>query len=323
MIAFTAHALPVLWAAAVISYVALIRRLRPRYRSALTLAVLGLSWIVLQIVSTLITVINDSAWTAERIARLLGLDQVWLFGPLYIIILAGLLLVWICWFQHLTERLQLVRLVSGIPFQLWFLHSLGLLLIPDKILPPGSNSAFTFIPQRMTLIVGVMTCALLSKVEPTRPLKFLSVMAAAAFFLLLYVDTRRLNSVEDRVNALLSTLPQNRRVVGPLCLPQSRVNALLHTIDRACIGNCYSFANYEPSSLHFRIRATKPNGIVLHQRSDIVSIETGKFSPAPDQLPIYVLRSTVNFENLYLKASTGDEIETSACAPDYVSNAKH
>ena len=41
-----------------------------------------------------------------------------------------------------------------------------------------------------------------------------------------------------------------------------RVPFIYHSIDRACIGHCFSFANYEASSLQFRVRALAGNSIV-------------------------------------------------------------
>jgi len=34
------------------------------------------------------------------------------------------------------------------------------------------------------------------------------------------------------------------------------VQFIAHSVDRACIGHCFSYSNYEPSSGQFRVRAS-------------------------------------------------------------------
>jgi len=38
---------------------------------------------------------------------------------------------------------------------------------------------------------------------------------------------------------------------------------MTHMIDRACIGHCFSYGNYEPSSAAFRVRSTGQNEFVI------------------------------------------------------------
>jgi hypothetical protein len=60
-------------------------------------------------------------------------------------------------------------------------------------------------------------------------------------------------------------------------------------IDRACMGRCYSFANYEPSTRQFRVRAMADNPFVVRTYSDSWALQTGAYLVKPADLPIYAV----------------------------------
>src|SRR5689334_6332569 len=75
-------------------------------------------------------------------------------------------------------------------------------------------------------------------------------LAVAALLLhlgFLYRDGAILNRYEDRMTAAVAGLKDARVVIG-LNDPSIRANPFTHMIDRACLGVCYSFGNYEPST---------------------------------------------------------------------------
>jgi hypothetical protein len=68
--------------------------------------------------------------------------------------------------------------------------------------------------------------------------------------------------------------------------PELRVNALAHMVDRACLGRCYSYANYEPSTSQFRVRVTGPSPIILARYEDSWLAQSGLYVLKPADLPI-------------------------------------
>jgi hypothetical protein len=60
-----------------------------------------------------------------------------------------------------------------------------------------------------------------------------------------------------------------------------------HTVDRACIGYCFSYGNYEPSSLQFRVRARAGNPFVLANFNDASATERGEYVVQPKDLPVF------------------------------------
>jgi len=114
----------------------------------------------------------------------------------------------------------------------------------------------------MSLPVGIMICAILAAAI-LRPWQRRAMAGLALlFFAFLYTDEGALNDFEDQLDETVAQLPQGHRVVLSVDAPGLQVNALTHMIDRACIGRCWSYANYEPSSGQFRIRVAGPTSIV-------------------------------------------------------------
>ena len=85
----------------------------------------------------------------------------------------------------------------------------------------------------------------------------------------------------------VARLQPGQRVVSVVDDPDLRVNALTHMIDRVCLGRCYSYANYEPSTAQFRVRATAANPFVVFRYRDSVAIQGGKYVVKPEDLPLY------------------------------------
>ena len=110
----------------------------------------------------------------------------------------------------------------------------------------------------------------------------------AAFFLFLLHDERAFNAFEDRIGQVVATLPPGQRVLLGLDDDSlTRVNALTHMIDRECIGRCYSYANYEPSTWQFRVRAIAPNPYVASDYRDSFMMQNGQYKVKPSDLPLY------------------------------------
>jgi hypothetical protein len=82
------------------------------------------------------------------------------------------------------------------------------------------------------------------------------------FFAFLFSDVRAINGLEQKLDALVSSLPPNQRVIGEVRYPPNSGFDESMLIDRACIGRCFSFANYEAATEQFRVHAIPGNSIV-------------------------------------------------------------
>jgi hypothetical protein len=283
LLAYTAHALPVLWTAGLMIYAWMARRLSPQARSRLMAAGLLLMVAVRVAVSRSLL----SEWSLQQISLATGADQVWVFDGKYYFILAGLLLIWGSLFLELIRGRSRREVVSGIPFQLSVLSAAAVFILPTTVALPGFNHALVFIGERMSLGVGICICAMLAMAQARPQQRYGLILLAAVYFLFLFRDERVLNGFEDRMDGIVAQVPPGQRVVSPIIDPGLRVNALAHMVDRACMGRCFSYANYEPSTAQFRIRAVEVNPVVAEQYNDAWELQTGRHIVKDRELPLF------------------------------------
>ena len=167
------------------------------------------------------------------------------------------------------------------------LTAAAMVVIPNSILIPGYNHQLAYVAERMSLPLGVLICAMLASL-PVRLVHTAALGAVAmVFFGFLYADESRLNEFEDQVDRVVMQLPAWQRVVLSVGDSGLQVNALTHMIDRACIGRCWSYANYEPASAQFRIRVIGKTGIVADTDADANGLQNGAYVVKPNDLPMY------------------------------------
>jgi hypothetical protein len=283
ILAYLAHALPVAWLVGLAAYLMVAGRLSSKGR----VYVIAGSLLAMVILHAALAGTMVTNWSASQITLTTGLDQVWVFDSKYYAVLVGLLLVWCSLFLNLIHLSNARQVVSSLPFHLCVLSAAAVFVLPTMVLFPAFNHALVYIAERMSLGVGVCVCALLACARPRRFERGALVVVALLFFGFLYRDERALNSFEDRMQDTVSALPAGQRVISAIDDPGLRVNALTHMIDRVCIGHCYSYANYEPTTAQFRIRAEAPNPYVAYTYEDSWLMQVGAYVVQERDVPLY------------------------------------
>jgi hypothetical protein len=283
--AWLAHPFPVLWAAGTAAYIAVADRFRSRRRFLLLMLALA----VLLDVRYILTHRYSYSWSWRQFLFATGAAQINLFGSKYLLLYACLLFLWLLLLWKLLKRTGLAEVAATLPFQLWLLNVAAVSLIPDNVMFPQFGLALGFITDRLSLGSAVMLCAVLAAAPITKMEKAALASVAILFFALLYADDRQLNQWEDRISSAIASLPPHQRVINPLPSHSLQSFCFHHDLDRACIGHCFSYANYEPSSRQFRIRAGRGNGIVMDDYSDVFAVENGTYVVQSQDTPVYVL----------------------------------
>jgi len=219
-----------------------------------------------------------------------GADQLVLYGPRYQIAEYGLLA-----FAVLAIALDLFlrRKESGvweqyaIPAQFYALALLSVWILPGGVQVTAESTAASLLTERFTTISVALACCVLGAMHPKRWHVVATGAIAALFFTFLYQDTGRVNRLEQQVVELVSKLPPNQRVMGTILPPDDSRVLIQHILDRACIGRCFSYGNYEPSSEDFRVRAAEGNPYVLTDFDLAASTESGDYEVQPQDLPAY------------------------------------
>jgi hypothetical protein len=109
------------------------------------------------------------------------------------------------------------------------------------------------------------------------------------FFGFLYRDEKILNAIEDRMDSVIAQLPPGQRIVSGVDDPYLHTFGVVHMIDRACLGRCFSYANYEPSTAAFRVRAVAENPYVTARYVDSWRMQTGSYVVQERDLPLLQL----------------------------------
>ncbi len=296
-----AHAMGLVWMLGCAAYLEIIRRIPRRRQAALFIA--GIAGIVVLRWFLFHSYIADSPF--DHFYFFTGADQLVLFSSRYWLAAGGVLAF--CAFALLADFLGARREGNfwnryGVVLQLYALAEIGVFLLPDGIHFPQFTAALALIIPRLTLLSAILLCCVLGVMRPR--LWHLAAGAAltAIFFSLLYQDTRTINRMESQTERLIQTIPPGSRVLATILRPPGSRVLFQHIVDRACIGRCFSYGNYEPSSGAFRIRVTAPNPYVMSENRSTAEMEEGDYTLATIDLPAYqIYQCSVDWTQLCIR----------------------
>jgi len=285
-LAYLAHGIGFCWAAGAMAYAWISNRTAPRYKPLLLVvticAVIGLRFVI--------TSRYQTFWSPHQWLEASAVDQVWTYGLKYIGVSVTLGLLWSFLFLRLSHQKTYMEIITGLPFQMSLITAAGILLIPTRIELHGFNAALSFITERMTLLLGVAICVLLGAAKPAKWETISFLVLAGVYFSFLYVDTKALNAAEDQVDAAVAQIPAGQRVFSSFSGGNERVILWPHAVDRACIGRCISYNNYEPHSGAFRIRTAVDNPIVVGTPTEHYALRYGGYVVTQQEAPLYQIQ---------------------------------
>lgn len=195
-----------------------------------------------------------------------------------------------------------------VPLALYVLVELGVYLVPDGIRVAGKTAALALLTSRLTLFSAVLICCLLGTMRPQKWHLAGLCAIAATFFVFLHQDTGTVNKMEEQVERLVKTLPPNQRVMATIQPPADSRVLIQHIVDRACIGHCFSYGNYEPASEVFRIRARPGNRYAMSNFDDVGAMEEGTYTVLAEDLPAYqIYQCSLKGTDLCIRSLEEDE----------------
>ena len=272
-LAASAHILPVAWALFVQTYSHVAAKLEGRKRPVL----LGAGLVAILLAHLALGMWFPIRWSVWQFLFVSGADQAWVYGTKYAAVSFGLLFLYCLLFLQRAVVTGLGSLMGNVRFHAVLLTAVAIMVLPNSVQLPQYNHALAFISQRMSLPLAILVCAGLAAECIPKPVVAVFSGLAIIFFSFLYVDSWALNSLESEMEGLLSQMPPGARVVSALADSSSRIDPLLHMVDRACINKCYSYANYEPSTAQFRIRADQSSRVVLSDSGDCRAAGEGNY----------------------------------------------
>jgi hypothetical protein len=229
-------------------------------------------------------------WETSIFYEMNGADQLVLYGSRYVIVaMAALLfaaLAFIYADMHEGKGTS-TRWRFRTPLQVWVILLFAAAMIPELIQLPHYAAPIGFPVSRLTSVTAIFGLCVLGHFKARRWHLVGLAAIAAVFFVWMYQDTGALNRMEEQAQDLVSSLPYGQRVTATIDRPpRSRIFFINHPVDRACIGHCFAYSNYEPSSGQFRIRVRAGSPVVADSPAISHALESGEYVVRPEDLPM-------------------------------------
>ncbi len=219
-----------------------------------------------------------------------GSDQIALYGIKYYVLSGLALLFGIACFaidrvRRGGERESWVPL--RLPLELHWVVVFATYVLPDVLRLPLYSGWVGALALRLTTVSATLGLCVLAFMQPRKWHAIGFAAIAIVFFSFLYQDTAALNRMEAQIERLVASLPRGERVTATIWAPpDSRLPYVHHMVDRACIGRCFSFQNYEPASKQFRVRVEEGSPVATTNSNASQQMEAGEYAVQPSDLPM-------------------------------------
>jgi hypothetical protein len=283
-LAWMSHPLPLLWVAGSLAFYTIAQRCNALYRALLV----AVGVLALAAINHLLVTRFSAGWLPHGWMEISGASQLEIFGALYhwlalaYVALTGVLL---------GVALFSTRAGFGLAACFFLLQAAAVVLLPYQMAVPGSLATFDLVTARFSLIAGVAFLALMNFATSRRWLRIPIVIVALIYFGLLIHDTRSLAPLSAKLDETVRTLPAGSRVIMQnVKSPHGGAVPVHFMLERSCIGHCYAYANFEPSTGHFRVRAIAPNPYVLSNNLSVAELNGGSYMLREFEEPLYVVQ---------------------------------
>lgn len=275
-----AHPLGAACFVALALYLAGLRWLLAKYHLALSLAVLTFSFAVRVYLVRHLEVLpreTNKFW-------LLGADQLLVFGREYFwLALAAFSLCILAAVLALRKR----KFSTIVPW-LYFYLTIALVIgfAPGGFNNPHSFGMMGYLPDRGSLYSAIALAGFIACCRPGRWFPIAGCFVALVFFAAIYRDTGTLQKRETKVAELVRPHPGARVFSYYPTISNWRIHEQ-HDVARACIGVCYDYTDYEPSSMQFRLQADEENRVVQVDQDALDAMQDGSYIVQSRDLPLF------------------------------------
>jgi hypothetical protein len=288
VLAYVAHPIGFLWLAGMLAYVKVREKLPGWWKAILPLAAAAgfyaVFWYALHHPAL------SADWDRGPFYLYNGADQLALYGKRYIGLAVasfgfGVLCV-------AVDFLAMPREVGSwrhfaLPLEWYAVAFCATALVPENLRPSADAGWIGLLCSRLTTVSAILGLCFLGLLKPRKWQLSGFGVCALIFSAFLYQDTGWLNRLEANAEKLVSSLSPGARVIVTLDAPQSsRIQFIHHAVERACIGHCFSYANYEPSSGEFRVRVREGSPLVASSTDTAEDMTAGEYDMDDTDLPM-------------------------------------
>jgi len=288
LIALLAHPIGFLWLVGTLAYIKLKERLPAWWKLVLPLAAVSALSAVCWYAAHRPLLFAD--WDRGPFYLYNGADQLALYGKRYFVLAGavfffGVACVAVDFYAQRREGIGWKQL--ELPLELYLVTLCATTLLPENLRPSIYGGWIGVLGSRLTTISAIFGLCFLGSLKP-RKWHFAGLgFCAVVFFAFLYQDTSWLNQLEANAEKLVENLPAGTRVIVTARAPaDSRIVFIGHAVERACIGHCFSYANYEPAAGEFRVRVRKGSPVVTASTDDAEDMASGEYEVDDTDLPL-------------------------------------
>jgi len=159
-------------------------------------------------------------------------------------------------------------------------------LMPEDLRPDPNAGWIGLLVSRLTLISAIFAFGWLATLRPRAWHLAVLGSCAAVFFAWIYQDTGLAQQLEDNAERLTRQLPLGTRVLATIHEPSDLRVGTFHVVDRACIGHCFVYSNYEASTKQFRVRVREGSPAVVASPDDSEDMQFGSYEVQDEDLPL-------------------------------------
>jgi hypothetical protein len=289
MVALLAHPIGFLWLIGTLGYVKIREKLSGWWKLALPLTsasgLIALYWFMMAHATKYLV-----DWDRGPFYFYNGADQLALYGKRYFWLAAAAFLTGLACVAldaHARRSDASSWKPFRLPFELYLVAFCATALLPENLRPSMYGGWIGLLGSRLTTISAIFGLCVLGFIKPRKWHLAGFTACAIAFFAFLYQDTGWINRLESNAEYLVRDLSPGTRVISTIWAPPgSRIAFVGHAVERACIGHCFSYANYEPTSGEFRVRVRKGSPVVTSSTDDAEDMAAGEYEVDDTDLPL-------------------------------------
>jgi hypothetical protein len=233
----------------------------------------------------------EPSWRSDGVWQLLGQDQMNVYGRRYLL-LSWAALAWSVisaigaiydWIFRGLEPARALWLAT----ELYVVAVAATICLPENFRIGLYAGWVGLLVSRLTLVTAIFGLLVLASLRLPRWSWRGAAVIAAIYFAFLWQDTGKLDRMEAKARTLTHGLARGTRIVAVANAPEDwRIPFIYHSIDRACVGHCFSYGNYEASSLQFRVRALSENRVVTASVDQSDDMSSGDYIVRKGDLPL-------------------------------------
>lgn len=288
LLTYVAHPIGFLWLVGMLAYVKVRGKLPGWWKLALTLAAAAIIYAIFWYTSHRPTLMAD--WDRGPFYLYNGADQLALYGKRYTVLAVaafcfGVVCVGVDFFRGKEKRDSWKRF--ALPFEWYAVAFCATALVPENLRPSPDAGWIGLLGSRLTTVSAIFGLCFMGLLKPRKWQLVGFGACALVFFASLYQNTGWMNRLEANGEKLVGDLSPGARVIVTLDAPQdSRIRFVHHAVERACIGHCFSYANYEPSSKEFRVRVREGSPVVTSSTDTAEDMAAGEYDIDENDLPM-------------------------------------